>query len=64
MQKYIEEKFLKEHQVMGMDALGWVEKPDLLRLITIEPSHFSDGFEQTITKIQFPLIVRNWINPI
>ena len=36
-----------------MDALGWVEKPDLLRLITIEPSHFSDGFEETITKIDF-----------
>ena len=36
-----------------MDPLGWVEKPDLLRLITIEPSHFSDGFEQTITKIDF-----------
>ena len=53
MKKYIEEKFLKNHQVTGMDALGWVEKPDLLRLITIEPSHFSDGFEQTITKIDF-----------
>ena len=36
-----------------MDPLGWIEKPDLLRLITIEPSHFSDGFEQTITKIEF-----------
>ena len=53
MQKYIEEKFLKEHQVIKMDALGWVEKPDLLRLITIEPSHFSNGFEQTIAKIKF-----------
>ncbi len=53
MQKYIEENFLKNHKVIGMDALGWVEKPDLLRLITIEPSHFSDGFEQTITKIEF-----------
>jgi len=53
MQKYIEEKFLKEHQVTGMDALGWVEKPDLLRLISIEPSHFSNGFEKSITKIKF-----------
>ena len=53
MQKYIEEKFLKNHQVMGMDPLGWVEKPDRLKLITIEPSHFSDGFEETITKIEF-----------
>ena len=54
MQKYIEEKFLKNHQVTGMDALGgWVEKPDSLRLTTIEPSHFSDGFEETITKIDF-----------
>ena len=53
MKKYIEEKFLKNHQVTGLDALGWVEKPDLLRLITIEPSHFSDGFEETITKIDF-----------
>ena len=53
MQKYIEEKFLQKDQVIKMDALGWVEKPDLLRLITIEPSHFSNRFEQTITKIQF-----------
>jgi hypothetical protein len=53
MQKYIEEKFLKEDQVIKMDPLGWIKKPDLLRLITIEPSHFSDGFEQTITKIDF-----------
>lgn len=53
MQKYIEEKFLQKDQVIGMDSLGWVEKPDLLRLITIEPSHFSDGFEQTILKIKF-----------
>ena len=53
MQRYIEEKFLKKHQVITMDPLGWVEKPDPLRLITIEPSHFSDGFEQTITKIDF-----------
>jgi hypothetical protein len=53
MQRYIEEKFLKNHQVITMDSLGWVEKPDLLRLITIEPSHFSNGFEQTITKIDF-----------
>ena len=53
MQKYIEEKFLQEHQVTGMDSLGWVEKPDFLRLTTIEPSHFSDGFEETITKIDF-----------
>jgi hypothetical protein len=53
MQKYIEEKFLQEDQVIRMDPLGWIEKPDLLRLITIEPSHFSDGFEQTITKIEF-----------
>jgi hypothetical protein len=54
MQKYIEENFLKEHQVTRMDPLGgWVEKPDLLRLITIEPSHFSNGFDQRITKIHF-----------
>jgi hypothetical protein len=53
MQKYIEENFLKEDKVMRMDPLGWVEKPDLLRLITIEPSHFSNGFEQTIAKIKF-----------
>ena len=53
MQKYIEEKFLQKDQVIRMDPLGWVEKPDLLRLITIEPSHFSNGFEQTITKIKF-----------
>ena len=53
MQKYIEEKFLQKDQVIKMDALGWVEKPDLLRLITIEPSHFSNRFEQTIAKIKF-----------
>ena len=54
MQEYIEKNLLKKQQVIQMDALGWgVEKPDLLRLITIEPSHFSDGFEQTITKIEF-----------
>ena len=53
MQRYIEKKILKNHQVITMDPLGWVEKPDLSRLITIEPSHFSDGFEQTITKIDF-----------
>ena len=53
MQKYIEEKFLQEDQVYEMDSTGWRKKPDLSRLITIEPSHFSDGFEQTITKIKF-----------
>ena len=53
MQKYIEEKFLQEDQIYEMDSTGWRKKPDLSRLITIEPSHFSDGFEQTITKIQF-----------
>lgn len=53
MQKYIEEKFLQKDQAIKMDAFGWVEKPDLLRLITIEPSHFSNGFDQRITKIHF-----------
>jgi hypothetical protein len=53
MQKYIEKKFLQEDQIYEMDSTGWRKKPDLSRLITIEPSHFSDGFEQTITKINF-----------
>jgi len=54
MQKYIEEKFLQEDADFQSPWKGWRKYPDpFTRLITIEPSHFSDGFEKTITKIEF-----------
>ena len=53
MQEYIAEKFLKEDPVGVSPWTGWKKKPDLSRLITIEPSHFCDGIEATIEKIKF-----------
>ena len=53
MQKYIEEKFLQPKEKVEPPWPGWKPQPDLSRLITIEPSHFSDGFDETIEKIKF-----------
>ena len=54
MQKYIEETFLQEDQDFQSPWKGWRRYSDkFTRLITIDPSHFSNGFEKTITKIEF-----------
>ena len=53
MLEYIAEKFFKEDPVGVSPWTGWKKKPDLSRLITIEPSHFCDGIEATIEKIKF-----------
>ena len=53
MQEYIAEKFLQPEKEVKPPWTGWKKKPDLSRLITIEPSHFCDGFEATIEKIKF-----------
>jgi hypothetical protein len=53
MQKYIEEKFLQEDPPTVSPLTGCRKKPDLSKLITIEPSHFSDGFETSIEKIKY-----------
>jgi hypothetical protein len=53
MQKYIEEKFLQEDADFQSPWPNWKKQLDFSRLITIESSHFSDGFEKTISKIDF-----------
>jgi hypothetical protein len=53
MQKYIEEKFLQPEKDVKPPWTGWKPQPDLSRLITIGPSHFCDGFDKTIVKIEF-----------
>jgi len=51
MQKYIEEKFLQEDTGFQPPWPNWKKQPDFSKLITIEPSHFSNGFEKTIERI-------------
>ena len=53
MQKYIENKFLQPEKEVKSPWPGWKPQPDLSRLITIGPSHFCDGFDKTIVKIEF-----------
>jgi hypothetical protein len=53
MQKYIEEKFLQPEKDVKPTWTGWKPQPDLSRLIPIGPSHFCDGFDKTIVKIEF-----------
>jgi hypothetical protein len=53
MQTYIENNFLQPKEDIEPPWTSWKPRPDLSRLITIEPLHFSNGFDETIVKIEF-----------
>ena len=53
MQKYLENKYLQPEEGVKSPWPGWKPQPDLSRLITIGASHFCDGFDKTIVKIEF-----------